>query len=80
MDVDRDAVRVVVLFEFCPFLFEKARYRTPAEFLDRLAGLGLRFWRVEPDGGLTPTDAAALLTVGTGGAWVEVVAARSLDA
>lgn len=67
-----------VLFEFFPYLIEKSGFWKPGEFLDRLTGIGMRFWRVEKDGTLVPTTTPEMLESDSR-LWEDYLAARDLE-
>jgi FkbM family methyltransferase len=69
--------KILILFEFCPPLLRASKYHTVEGLLDRLQGLGLRFWRIGDDGSLTLSTAKELLRM-YGASYGDVLAAREL--
>jgi FkbM family methyltransferase len=67
-----------ILFEFFPSMLQKNDYLPPREFIDRLAGIGMRFWDVADDGTLGKIEPDQMFERYSA-AWGDIVAARALE-
>jgi FkbM family methyltransferase len=57
------ASETMILFEYAPICLKLAGHDSPTDFVHRLAGLGMKFHRIEPDGSLKLVDAESLKLV-----------------
>jgi FkbM family methyltransferase len=55
-----DASETMILFEYAHIFLKLAGHDSPTDFVHRLAGLGMKFHRIEPDGSLKLVDAESL--------------------